>query len=83
VAYRIELTPTAAQQIHSLPFEAQNALLEALTWVLTDPFDPFRTRPSDAPGFRTTTFDRGLGIVEFQPWDDLSVVVLHHVTWAG
>lgn len=83
MAYRIELTPDASRQIHSLPFDAQDALLATLTRVLADPFDPLRTRPSDAPGFRTALFDGGFGVVEFQPWEDLGVVVLHHITWAG
>jgi hypothetical protein len=82
VAFRIQLTPVAVRQIASLPESAAKALRLTLVDVLQDPYEPGITASTDAPGFREAVFG-GLGIVEFQPWDDLGVLIIHSVTWAG
>ncbi|GAA4620800.1 hypothetical protein GCM10023196_006200 [Actinoallomurus vinaceus] len=82
MAFRVQLTPQAIRQIAGLPESAAKALRLTLVDVLQDPYEPMITASADAPGFREAVFG-GFGIVEFQPWDDLGVVIIHYVMWAG
>jgi hypothetical protein len=84
VTYRVVPHATARAQLGNFPPEAFNALIEALTDVADDPYDPLRTLPTKHPQERRAVFgEEGLGLVTFWIDDTLRLVTVFNVTWAG
>ncbi|TDD68528.1 type II toxin-antitoxin system RelE family toxin [Actinomadura rubrisoli] len=80
--YRLELSLRVLHQLAGLSAEVRDALAETFAEVVEDPHNPTTSDPTPTEGVRQATFD-GVGIVEFQIWDDLLVVIALDLIWAG
>lgn len=83
MTYRVELGGGAQVQYHTLPADAQDALIERAVQLSEDPWDATVRPPGDDPRFRETTFGPGVGIVGFYLDEDAQQVRIFDIVWAG
>jgi hypothetical protein len=82
VTYRAELGDRALKQMHGLPSEAFDSLIEAMAEVVTYPDDPLRTFPTSDPYVRRVEFGNA-GLITYLINDGTRKVIVLDVTWAG
>jgi hypothetical protein len=82
VTYRAELSSRALKQMHGLPSQAFDSLIEAMAEVIDYPDDPLRTFPTSDPYVRRVVFGDA-GLITYLINDGAGVVIILDITWAG
>ena len=82
MTYRAELSGRALKQMHGLPGQAFDSLIEAMTEVIDYPGDPLRTFPTGDPYVRRIEFGDA-GLITYLINDGASLVIILDITWAG
>jgi len=82
VTYRAELSARALKQMHGLPDQAFDGLIQVMADVVDYPDDPLRIFPTSDPYVRRAVF-AGAGLVTHLINDATQVVIVLDVTWAG
>lgn len=80
--YRTHLAPEAGRQIASLPASVRHALIQKLAEIVRDPYDLAHSDPLETQDHRRAVF-ADIGLVQFQVWSELAVVIVRRVLWAG
>jgi hypothetical protein len=82
VTYRPDLSERALSQLGGFPDEALTALTQAMADVCEDPYDPLTSMATDDPQVRRSDFG-GRGFVTFLILDEVAVVRIVDIVWAG
>ena len=81
MSYRAELHPFALARMNGLPFEAVQALAARTAELIEEPWDAVAVYPDD-PSFRRTAFG-GFGVMTFRVDDQVELITIYNVVWAG
>ncbi|WP_433520050.1 hypothetical protein ACQP2T_63660 (plasmid) [Nonomuraea sp. CA-143628] len=81
--YRPDLSERALSQLGGFPTGALTALTQAMADVCEDPYDPLATMATDDPQVRRADFGDGHGFVTFLVLDQVGVVRIVDIVWAG
>jgi hypothetical protein len=82
VTYRAELSARALKQMHGLPDQVFDGLIQVMADVIDYPDDPLRTFPTGDPYVRRAEF-AGAGLVTYLMNDATQVIIVLDVTWTG
>ena len=80
--YRAELSARALKQVHGLPSQAFDSLIEAMAEVVSYPDDPLRTFSTADPYLRRAEFGDA-GLITYLINDGAGIVVIFDITWTA
>lgn len=83
MSYRVGFAAGAALQYHTLPHEAQDALIDRVVHLVADPWDAVVRAPGADPAFRETTFGDGHGLLGFHVDDTAKQIRIFDIVWLG
>jgi hypothetical protein len=83
VAYGVRFEAYALVQLHGLPSEAFDALLDRVVELVEAPWDAVVMPPGDDPAYRRTVFGSGWGLLTFQVDDNAELIRIFDLTWIG
>lgn len=82
MTYRAELSGRALKQLHGLPEQAFDSLIQVMADVIAYPDDPLRTFPTSDPYVRRADFGEA-GLITYLINDGTSKIIILDITWAG
>jgi hypothetical protein len=83
VTHRVRFEAYALVQLHGLPSEAFDALLDRVVELVEAPWDAVVMPPGDDPAYRQTVFGAGWGLVTFHVDDNAELIRIFDLTWIG
>jgi len=83
VAYRVRFEAYALVQLHGLPSEAFDALLDRVVELVEAPWDAVVMPPGDDSAYRRTVFGSGWGLLTFHVDDNAELIRIFDLTWIG
>ena len=70
-------------QLHGLPSEPFDALLDRVVELVGEPWDAVVMPPGDDPAYRRTVFGSGWGLLTFHDDDNAELIRIFDLTWIG
>jgi hypothetical protein len=83
VTYRVRFEAYALVQLHGLPSEAFDALLDRVVELVEAPWDAVVMPPGDDPAYRQTVFGSGWGLLTFHLDDNAEMIRIFDLIWIG
>jgi hypothetical protein len=83
VTYRVRFEAYALVQLHGLPSEAFDALLDRVVELVEAPWDAVVMPPGDDPAYRQTVFGSGWGLLTFHVDDNAEMIRIFDLIWIG
>jgi hypothetical protein len=83
VTYRVRFEAYALVQLHGLPSEAFDALLDRVVELVEEPWDAVVMPPGDDPAYRRAVFGSGWGLLTFHVDDNVELIRIFDLTWIG
>ena len=83
MTYRVRFEAYALVQLHGLPSEAFDALLDRVLELVEQPWDAVVMPPGDDPAYRQSVFGSGWGLLTFHVDDDAELIRIFDLTWIG
>ena len=83
MTYRVRFEAYALVQLHGLPSEAFDALLDRVVELVEAPWDAVVMPPGDDPAYRRTVFGSGSGLLTFHVDDNAELIRIFDLTWIG
>jgi hypothetical protein len=83
VTYRVRFEAYALVQLHGLPSEAFDALLDRVVELVEAPSDAVVMPPGDDPAYRQTVFGSGWGLPTFYVDDNAEMIRIFDLIWIG
>jgi len=83
VTYRVRFEAYALVQLHGLPREAFDALLDRVVELVEAPWDAVVMPPGDDPAYRRTVFGSGWGLLTFHVDDNAELIRIFDLIWIG
>jgi len=83
VIYRVRFEAYALVQLHGLPSEAFDALLDRVVELVEAPWDAVVMPPGDDPAYRQTVFGSGWGLLTFHLDDNAEMIRIFDLIWIG
>ena len=83
MSYRVEFGGGAQVQYHSLPEDAQDALIDRAVELTDDPWDAVVRPPGTDTRFRETVFGSGNGLLGFYVDEAAQLIRIFDIVWIG
>ena len=83
MTYRVRFEAYALVQLHGLPNEAFDALLDRVVELVEAPWDAVVMLPGDDPAYRRTVFGAGWGLLTFHVDDNAELIRIFDLIWIG
>ena len=83
MTYRVRFEAYALVQLHGLPSEPFDALLDRVVELVGEPWDAVVMPPGDDPAYRRTVFGSGWGLLTFHVDDEAELIRIFDLTWIG
>ena len=83
MTYRVRFEAYALVQLHGLPSEAFDALLDRVVELVEAPWDAVVMPPGDDPAYRQTVFGSGWGLLTFHLDDNAEMIRIFDLIWIG
>ena len=83
MTYRVRFEAYALVQLHGLPSEAFDALLDRVMELVEEPWDAVVMPPGDDPAYRRAMFGSGWGLLTFHVDDNVELIRIFDLTWIG
>ena len=83
MTYRVRFEAYALVQLHGLPSEAFDALLDRVLELVEEPWDAGVMPPGDDPAYRRSVFGSGWGLLTFHVDDDAELIRIFDLTGIG
>jgi mRNA-degrading endonuclease RelE of RelBE toxin-antitoxin system len=83
VTYRVRFEAYALVQLHGLPSEAFDALLDRVVELVEAPWDAVVMPPGDDQAYRQTVFGSGWGLLIFHVDDNAELIRIFDLIWIG
>ena len=83
MTYRVRFEAYALVQLHGLPSEAFDALLDRVVELVEAPWDAVVMPPGDDPAYRQTVFGSGWGLLTFHVDDNAEMIRIFDLIWIG
>ena len=83
MTYRVRFEAYALVQLHGLPSEAFDALLDRVLELVDAPWDAVVMPPGNDPAYRQSVFGSGWGLLTFHVDDDAELIRIFDLTWIG
>jgi hypothetical protein len=83
VTYRVRFEAYALVQLHGLPTEGLDALLERVVSLVEEPWDAVIMPPGDDPAYRRAVFGSGWGLLTFHVDEHAELIRIFDLTWIG
>ena len=83
MTYRVRFEAYALVQLHGLPSEAFDALLDRVVELVEEPWDAVVMPPGDDPAYRRTVFGADWGLLTFHVDDNVELIRIFDLTWIG
>ncbi len=83
MTYRVRFEAYALVQLHGLPSEAFDALLDRVVELVEEPWDAVVMPPGDDPAYRRAVFGSGWGLLTFHVDDNVELIRIFDLTWIG
>ena len=83
MTYRVRFEAYALVQLHGLPNEAFDALLDRVVELVEAPWDAVVMPPGDDPAYRRTVFGAGWGLLTFHVDDNAELIRIFDLIWIG
>ncbi len=83
MSYRVEFGGGAQVQYHSLPEDAQDALIDRAVALTDDPWDAVVRPPGTDTRFRETVFGSGNGLLGFYVDEAAQLIRIFDIVWIG
>jgi hypothetical protein len=83
VTYRVRFEAYALVQLHGLPSEVFDALLDRVVELVEEPWDAVVMPPGDDPAYRRAVFGSGWGLLTFHVDDNVELIRIFDLTWIG
>lgn len=81
--YQVRFEGSALAQLHGLPSDAFDALVERIVSLVEEPWDAVVMPPGDDPAYRRTTFGSGWGLLSFHVDDSAELIRIFDLLWIG
>ncbi len=83
MTYRVRFEAYALVQLHGLPSEAFDALLDRVLELVDEPWDAVLMPPGNDPAYRQAVFGSGWGLLTFHVDDNAELIRIFDLTWIG
>ncbi len=83
MTYRVRFEGRALAQLHGLPREAFDALVDRVVDLVEEPWDAVVMPPGDDPAYRRAVFGSGWGLLTFHVDDDAELIRIFDLIWIG
>ena len=83
MTYRVRFEAYALVQLHGLPSEAFDALLDRVVELVEEPWDAVVMPPGDDPAYRRAVFGSGWGLLTFHVDDNVELIRIFDLIWIG
>ena len=83
MTYRVRFEAYALVQLHGLPSEAFDALLDRVVELVEEPWDAVVMPPGNDPAYRQAVFGSGWGLLTFHVDDHAELIRIFDLTWIG
>ena len=83
MTYRVRFEAYALVQLHGLPSEVFDALLDRVVELVEEPWDAVVMPPGDDPAYRRAVFGSGWGLLTFHVDDNVELIRIFDLTWIG
>jgi hypothetical protein len=83
VTYRVRFEAYALVQLHGLPGEAFDALLDRVVELVDEPWDAIVMPPGNDPAYRQSVFGSGRGLLTFHVDDNAELIRIFDLIWIG
>ncbi len=83
MTYRVRFEAYALVQLHGLPSEAFDALLDRVVELVEEPWDAVVMPPGDDPAYRRSVIGSGWGLLTFHVDDNAELIRIFDLTWIG
>jgi hypothetical protein len=83
VTYRARFEAYALVQLHGLPSEAFDALLDRVVELVNEPWDAVVMPPGNDPAYRQSVFGSGWGLLTFHVDDNAELIRIFDLIWIG
>ena len=83
MTYRVRFEAYALVQLHGLPSEAFDVLLDRVVELVEAPWDAVVMPPGDDPAYRRIVFGSGWGLLTFHVDDNAELIRIFDLTWIG
>ena len=83
MTYRVRFEAYALVQLHGLPSEAFDALLDRVMELVEEPWDAVVMPPGDDPAYRRAMFGSGWGLLTFHVDGNVELIRIFDLTWIG
>ncbi len=83
MTYRVRFEGGALAQLHGLPREGFDALLDRVVDLVEEPWDAVVMPPGDDPSYRRAVFGSGWGLLTFHADDDAELIRIFDLIWIG
>ncbi len=83
MTYRVRFEAYALVQLHGLPSEAFDALLDRVLELVDEPWDAVLMPPGYDPAYRQAVFGSGWGLLTFHVDDNAELIRIFDLTWIG
>ena len=83
MTYRVRFEAYALVQLHGLPSEAFDALLDRVVELVEEPWDAVVMPPGNDPAYRQSVFGSGWGLLTFHVDGDAELIRIFDLTWIG
>jgi hypothetical protein len=83
VTFRVAFAGDAAMHFHTLPIQAQDAVVQRAADLAERPWDARILPPGDDPAFRGTVFGDGRGLLSFYLDETEATIRIFAIVWLG
>ncbi len=83
MTYRVRFEAYALVQLHGLPREAFDALLNRVVELVDEPWDAVVMPPGNDPAYRQSVFGSGWGLLIFHVDDNAELIRIFDLIWIG
>ena len=83
MTYRVRFEAYALVQLHGLPSEAFDGLLDRVVELVEAPWYAVVMPPGDDPAYRQTVFGSGWGLLTFHLDDNAEMIRIFDLIWIG
>ena len=83
MTYQVRFEAYALVQLHGLPSEAFDALLDRVVELVETPWDAVVMPPGDDPAYRRAMFGSGWGLLTFHVDDKAERIRIFDLIWIG
>lgn len=83
MTYRVAFAGDAALHFHTLPSEAQDAVVQRAADLAEEPWDATVLPPGNDPAFRGTVFGDGRGLMSFYLDETEATIRIFEIVWIG